>query len=392
MDQAQRVPLPNEAGIEVAPLDQHVTTRVNLGEGAYDIHVGWGILDQLGALCAPKPGARAVIIAATTVAVLYGDRCLEQLRGAGWDVQFLTIPDGEQAKTLAQAGELYEACAKAGLDRGSTIFALGGGVVGDLSGFVAATYMRGLPFVQVPTTLLAQVDASVGGKTAVDLPVGKNLVGAFHQPALVLIDVQTLTTLSRRDLCAGMAEVIKHAMIADAAMFEYLAGAADELLRRKPIPLRQIVARNCQIKAAVVEADPRERGVRAWLNYGHTVGHALEVAAGEWDLRHGEAVAFGMVAEARLAVKLGLAAAETATSLEALLNEYDLAVELPAVDLTRARESLRHDKKIVNGTLKLPLAPRIGECVIREDVPVDAVIEVLEELLVAPERPGGVRV
>jgi 3-dehydroquinate synthase len=381
MTQAPRVPL---AGAEESPgygVDELVTVPVRLSDAAYDIHVGLGTLELLGTVYPPKRGSTAVVISSSTVATLYADLCLKGLREAGWTVQLLTVPDGEQSKTLAQAGALYEACAQAGLDRGSTIFALGGGVIGDLSGFVAATYMRGIPFVQVPTTLLAQVDASVGGKTAVDLPAGKNLVGAFHQPSLVVIDVRTLTTLSQRDVRAGMAEVIKHAMIADGEMFEYLGGAAEQLLRRELIPLRQLVARNCQIKAEVVEADPREQGIRGWLNYGHTVGHALEVAAGEWDLRHGEAVSWGMLAEARLAVRLGLAAENVATDLEHLLNRYGLATELPPVDAARAQASIVHDKKIVNGTLRLPLVPRIGECMIRQDVPVATVVEVMQELL-----------
>ncbi|MGE5532623.1 MAG: 3-dehydroquinate synthase [Bacteroidota bacterium] len=381
MTQAPRVPLAAADDLPCCGADELVTVPVRLSEASYDIHVGLGTLGLLGTVYPPKRGSTGVVISSSTVARLYAEACLKALREAGWRVQLLTVPDGEQSKTLAQAATLYEACAQAGLDRGSTIFALGGGVIGDLSGFVAATYMRGIPFVQVPTTLLAQVDASVGGKTAVDLPVGKNLVGAFHQPSLVMIDVQTLTTLSQRDLCAGMAEVIKHAMIADSEMFDYLGAAAEQLLRRELIPLRQMVARNCQIKAEVVEADPLEQGIRGWLNYGHTVGHALEVAAGEWDLRHGEAVAWGMLAEARLAVRLGLAAEGMATSLERLLRSYALATELPPVDAARARSSIIHDKKIVNGTLRLPLVPRIGECVIRQDVPVETVVEVMQELL-----------
>ncbi len=383
MAQSIRIPLGDAFEGAERPLDRLVTVPVRLSEVFYEIHVGWGTLPRLGSVYPPKRGLTGLVISSETVAHLYAEQCISGLREAGWHVELLAVPDGEQSKTLGQAGLLYEACAQSGLDRGSSIFALGGGVIGDLAGFVAATYMRGIPFVQVPTTLLAQVDASVGGKTAVDLPAGKNLVGAFHQPSLVMIDVQTLTTLSQRDLCAGMAEVVKHAVIADAEMFDYLESSAEQLLRREPTPLRQIVARNCQIKAEVVEADPREQGIRGWLNYGHTVGHALEVAAGEWDLRHGEAVAWGMVAEARLAVRLGLAPEDVALRLERLLKQYGLAVELPPVDVSRAQASIIHDKKIVNGTLKLPLAPRIGECVIRDDVPVDAVVEVMQELLAA---------
>lgn len=379
MDQLPRIPLQCVPGTRGAV--QPLIVPVRLPSDGYHIHVGTDVLRQLGELYPPEAGARAALISSTTVARLYADVCLTSLRQAGWHVELLEVPDGEQAKTLAQAGNLYSQCARLGLDRGSTLFALGGGVVGDLTGFVAGTYMRGISFVQIPTTLLAQVDASVGGKTAIDLPAGKNLVGVFHQPRLVVIDVGTLQTLSRRDLCAGMAEVIKHAAIADAEMFNFLAGAAPEVLAAEPSSLRRIVARNCQIKAQVVEADPQERGIRACLNYGHTVGHALELAACEWELRHGEAVAWGMVAEARVAVKMRLADPEVPVALQALLQTYHLANEKPLLDFGRAREAILRDKKIVNGQLRLPLVPRIGEYVIRGDVPVAVLVEAMEEVL-----------
>lgn len=378
MEQSQ-IPLPGAAEWHAA--DEPLTVPVQLADDGYSISVGTNLLGRLGELYPPLPDARAALISAAPVANLYAETCLLSLRQAGWQVELLLVPDGEGAKTLAQAGELHEQCARLGLDRGSTLFALGGGVVGDLTGFVAGTYLRGIAFVQIPTTLLAQVDASVGGKTAVDLPAGKNLVGVFHQPRLVVIDVSTLQTLSRRDLSAGMAEVIKHAAIADAEMFAYLRDAASAILAAEPASLRQIVARNCQIKAAVVVADPREQGVRACLNFGHTIGHALELAAGDWDLRHGEAVALGMVAEARVAAQLGLAEAEVAAALQALLEKYQLAGDKPRLDLARAREAILRDKKIVNGRLKLPLVPRLGEYVIREDVPVAALVEAMEEVV-----------
>lgn len=376
--QQSRIPLAGTPGRPIA--DEALTVPVPLAQNGYTIHVGAGLLARLGELYPPSPGARAAVISAHTVADLYGQTCLEALRGAGWAVELLVVPDGEEAKTLTQAGELYEQCARLGLDRGATLFALGGGVVGDLTGFVAGTYMRGIDFVQIPTTLLAQVDASVGGKTAVDLPAGKNLVGVFHQPRLVAIDVSTLKTLPRRDLSAGMAEVIKHAAVADREMFDHLAGAAAQILAADGISLRQLVARNCQIKAEVVVADPHEHGVRAWLNYGHTIGHAIEVAAGEWELRHGEAVAWGMVAEACAAVKAGLADREVPAALRTLLEKYGLACQRPVLDPARARQAIWHDKKIVNGRLKLPLVPRIGECLIREDVPVAVLVETMEEV------------
>lgn len=359
---------------------QRFVVPVRLPQHQYDIHVGEGLLDELGKLWPAVAGRRAAVISAETVAGLYAERCLSVLHAAGWQATLLRVPDGEASKTLAQAGQLYEGCLRAGLDRGSTIFALGGGVVGDLAGFVAATYMRGLPFVQVPTTLLAQVDASVGGKTAVDLPQGKNLVGAFHQPSLVAIDVATLRTLPDRELCAGMAEIVKHAAIADATMFGWLEETAERLLQRDAGLLSPLVARNCQIKADVVEADPLEKGMRACLNYGHTVGHAVEAGAGEWDLRHGEAVAWGMVAEARLAVRLGLSAPAVAKRQEMLLRRLGLLRGPLALDIARARQALMHDKKVVDGAVRLPLVPDIGHFIIQERAPMDELVKSLEEL------------
>lgn len=388
-----RPPLPSEA--PAAPADDREATVVDVrlaGQtepGGYQIHVGSGLIGELGRLYPGPSGGRGAIISATTVAGLYGETCRRALSEAGWEVEVLVVPDGEGAKTLQQAGELYERCLQAGLDRGSTIFALGGGVVGDLAGFVAATYMRGVPFVQVPTTLLAQVDASVGGKTAVDLPRGKNLVGAFHQPALVAIDVDTLATLPAREFAAGMAEVVKHAAIADAPLFEYLQRAGGSLQQQStPASLRQIVARNCQIKAEIVAADPRERGVRAALNFGHTVGHAIEAAAGAWALRHGEALAFGLIAEARLAARVGVATPAVAAGLETVLRSLGLAAVLPPVDAAHATEALRHDKKIVNGRLRLPLVPRLGEYVLTEDIALSDVEAALAGVL-SEARPGA---
>ena len=374
-----RLQLPDDFAAALVP-DEAAVVSVALADHCYAIRVGAGLLDEVGELY-PASGARGLVIASETVAALYAQRCLQSLRGAGWQVDIVTVPDGEGAKTLAQAGDLYEACVAGGLDRAATLFALGGGVIGDLTGFVAATYMRGIAFVQIPTTLLAQVDASVGGKTAVDLPAGKNLVGAFHQPSLVVIDVETLKTLPRRDLCSGLAEVIKHAAIADAAMFEFLRQSNAEALINDSGALRQLVARNCQIKAEVVAADPKERGVRACLNFGHTVGHAIEAAAGEWDLRHGEAVALGMIAEARLAARLGYAGDDVAADLSTVLRQYDLALGVPQFDLERARQALWHDKKIAAGQLRLPLVPRLGEFILRDDVPVSALVQSLEEVV-----------
>lgn len=351
--------------------------RVEVGAHGYDIVAGHGLLASLGELSRAVGCGPGLLVSDETVAALYAEQCLASLRGAGCQVQLVTVPPGEGSKTLATAERLYESCLDAALDRGATICALGGGVVGDLAGFVAGTFMRGVRFVQVPTTLLAQVDASVGGKTAVDLPRAKNVVGVFHQPSLVLADVGVLSSLPERDFRAGLAEVVKHAAIADAPMFAFFQEHADAILSRDLPVLTRLVARNCQIKSEVVQADPQEAGRRAVLNYGHTLGHAIELAAGQWDLRHGEAVAYGMVAEAEATERLGLGEPGLAGRLRNVLQVLGLAQGLPAVDVETARAALRHDKKLHAGRLRLPLVPRIGEAVLTEDVG----LEVLEKAL-----------
>lgn len=353
---------------------------VEAGPHHYDIVVGDGLLPSLGELARAAGAGPGLLVSDDTVARLYAEQCLGSLRSAGCQVQLATVPAGEASKTLVSAERLYGACLSASLDRGATIYALGGGVVGDLAGFVAGTFMRGVRFVQVPTTLLAQVDASVGGKTAVDLPQAKNAVGVFHQPSLVLADVGTLASLPDREFRAGLAEVVKHAAIADARMFDYLREQATAILSRDLSVLTRLVARNCQIKSEVVQADPQEAGWRAVLNYGHTLGHAIERAAGEWDLRHGEAVAFGMIAEAEASERLQLADSGVAGQLRSVLQALGLAQELPAMAFETARAALRHDKKLHAGRLRLPLVPRIGQAVLTEDVGLETLEQALETL------------
>jgi 3-dehydroquinate synthase len=314
------------------------------------------------------------VIADETTGRLFGPHVLAGLEAAGWRPCLLTVPPGEGSKTLAVASDLYGRLADCGLDRASTVFALGGGVVGDLGGFVAATYLRGIDFVTLPTTLLAQVDSSVGGKVGVDLPCAKNLVGAFHQPRAVVIDPETLASLPEREYGAGLAEVVKHAAIADAGLFEQLSRDADRVRQRDPALMTDIVAANCRIKARVVVRDPEERtGVRAVLNFGHTLGHALERGAAGWGLLHGEAVAVGMVAEARVAARLRLSESQVPVQLAELLGRLGVPTQAPpgGVDVACALRALRADKKIVRGSLKLPVVPRIGEATLSEAVSVD---------------------
>ena len=324
--------------------------------------VGHGLLEHAHALldAAGLTPRTAAIVAPEGPCAAYADRLARSLTTAGWRPHAISVPDGEEAKSLAGLGSLWEAFASAGLDRGSVVFAVGGGVVGDLAGMAAATYMRGLPLVHVPTTLLAQIDSSLGGKVAVNLPQGKNLAGVFRQPRLVLADLLALDTLPDAHLLDGLAEGIKHAALFDADLFAWLEDCHAAVLARDPIALRYFVARNVQLKAAIVAADPTEANLRAVLNYGHTVGHALERAAPAWGLTHGQAVAVGMVAEARAAVAGGLASPQVAVRLEGLLSAAGLPARAPGLDLEVALAALKLDKKIVQGSLTSPVVADIG--------------------------------
>jgi len=336
--------------------------RVNLGEHSYDICVGQGLLARLGELLQPLGiGRRVAVVTHPALCDThnYADSVIRCLSGAGHDVSLLTVPSGEGSKSLAHAERLWRDLAGAGLDRSSAVLALGGGVVGDLAGFVAATLYRGIRFVTLPTTLLAQVDSSVGGKTGINLPEGKNLVGIFHQPCLVAADVLTLQTLPEREFRSGLAEVVKHAMIADAELFALLEGEAGRILARDPDLLQTIVATNCAIKARVVERDEREAGVRAVLNFGHTVGHAVEATLGYGVVTHGEAVAYGMLVAAALSVRRGLCPRADAARLAALLGRFALVPAAPPSPELLENYMVR-DKKTRDGVLQFVLTPGVG--------------------------------
>jgi len=359
-----------------------VQVAIAMGADSYLIDIDDGLLSSAGQIIPPaEPGRRAGIITSDNLVSLYADTVKDALTSAGWEVSLFPVPDGEASKSLATAEQLYGALLEADFDRSSTIFALGGGVIGDLAGFVAATFMRGIDFVQLPTSLVAQVDASVGGKVAVNLPAGKNLVGAFHQPQAVIIDTQCLQTLPERQLRCGLAEVIKHAALADAELFAYLENNMARIWAGDPIVLKYLLARNCQIKAEVVSRDPHEHGERVILNYGHTVGHALERSASEWDLAHGEAVALGMIAESRLAVELGLAEPETASRLHGLIQQVGLPTSAAGIDLQQAAAALSVDKKIARGRLRWPVVPTIGQVRITADVQLPAFQQALRNLV-----------
>lgn len=348
----------------------------------YVISVRRGVLDETGTITPPpERGIRCAIVTTDRIGSIYAERVVDSLVDAGWETDLLTIPDGEASKSPAVVEELWEAMAGAGLDRGSTVFALGGGVVGDVAGFVAATYMRGIDLVHLPTSLLAQVDSSIGGKTGIDLSAGKNLAGAFHQPRAVVTDVDTLATLPEPEMRSGLGEIIKHACCFDADMFEFMAHRRHDVLGRDGAAREYLVARNCQIKAEVVAEDPHERGLRAVLNYGHTVGHALERAAEDWGLRHGEVVGAGIVAESRLAVWLGRSTEETARRQERLIGDYGLPTSVDGIDEQAAVDALQRDKKIVARRLRMPIVPEIGSFEIVEDVDLKLVRRALRSVL-----------
>ena len=337
---------------------------VNLGERSYVVTIGRGVLSRLGEIVASvrRPSVAAVI-SNPTVARLYRDDARESLASAGIRAELITVAAGERSKTLATVRRVYDALVELKMDRSGAIVALGGGVIGDLAGFAAATYMRGIDFYQVPTTLLAQVDASVGGKTGVDLPQGKNLIGAFHQPRAVVIDTSTLDSLPARELRSGLAEVVKHGIIYDQEFFRYLEARAAELLARNGDALAEAIRRSVEIKRDVVQADERESGLRAILNYGHTVGHAIEVTTGYGRYRHGEAVSIGMVVEAVIAEREGYARESIAEPVARVLAKMRLPVEMDrSVSTDALIRAIELDKKARGGEIRLALPIRIGKC------------------------------
>jgi 3-dehydroquinate synthase len=354
---------------------------VSLGPRSYRILVEPGVRGRVGAeLSRLGVGAKVALFSDLGILARHGGPVRDSLSKAGFEVTVVELPEGESAKTVDVAGRGWDALLAAGLDRGSTVVALGGGAVGDLAGFVAATYMRGVNFVQIPTTLLGQVDASIGGKTAIDHPKAKNLVGAFHQPRLVLVDPDVLTTLPDREYRSGLAEVIKHGIVLDAGYFADLEASREPLLAREIETLTRVVAGSCRLKAHVVERDEQEAELRAVLNYGHTIGHAVEAATGFARWTHGEAVALGIAAEARLAERLGLASASTTGRQVELLRAVGLPVRDSGAAPATVLEALGRDKKSRNGRVPFVLAPEIGRFTVVFDVPRETVLETLQEL------------
>jgi 3-dehydroquinate synthase len=356
------------------------TVAVPLGKRSYPIFVGSGLLPSLGRFSAElQLGRRCAVISDDRVAPLYAKAVLASLRSAGFEPQLIRVPHGETSKSLKMVRSCCDQLASHRLERKSFLVALGGGVVGDLAGFVAAIYLRGVPFIQVPTTLLAQVDSSVGGKVGINLKAGKNLVGAFHQPRFVLCDLRTLNSLPSREFRAGLAEVIKYGIISDARLFTRLERDLPRLLKREAKILAEVVARCCEIKAEVVRQDETETGLRAILNFGHTIGHAIENISGYGKYLHGEAISIGQVAAAKLSAELAGLPQEEAARIENLFRRAGLPVAIRLSARARARllAAMRLDKKVSAGEIKFVLARRLGEVQTGRSVPPDLIGKVL---------------
>ena len=357
------------------------TVHVNLGARSYDIEIGSGNLLSAARLCqAERDDAHTVIISDTNVDPLYAEPLADALVELGSEVDMLAVDAGEPSKAPDVACELWEQLLDQGADRQTVVVALGGGVVGDLAGFVAATFGRGLRFVQIPTTLLAQVDSSVGGKVGINLPGGKNMVGAFWQPRGVVVDVDLLGTLPEREYRAGLAEVVKYGVIQDAAFFAFLEANVEPINARDAGVLTRIVERCCRLKADVVEQDEREEtGLRSILNYGHTFCHALEAATNYEQLLHGEGVAIGMMCAARLAQRLGRVDAAFVGRQRALLEAFRLPLEAPDVEHDELIELMYRDKKVERGRLRFVLPTRLGHVELVRDVATDDILAALED-------------
>ena len=349
------------------------TLTVGLQERSYPIHIGSGLLLDSGLLSPHIPGKRAAIVTNTTVAPLYLEKLQRTLAQTGVESLPIVLPDGEKYKTSETLNLIYDALLASRCERKTPLIALGGGVIGDMTGFAAATYLRGVPFIQIPTTLLSQVDSSVGGKTGINHPLGKNMIGAFYQPRLVLADIGTLDTLPDNELSAGLAEVIKYGLIRDLPFLEWLEQNMEKLLARDRDALQHAVLRSCENKAEVVAADERESGERALLNLGHTFGHAIETGMGYGVWLHGEAVAAGTVMAAELSSRLGWLSDKDVARVRALLQRAGLPVASPDLGMEKYLDYMGHDKKVEGGMLRFVLLRQLGKAELTGDVPRDLI-------------------
>ena len=350
---------------------------VSLADRSYPIHIGPGLLARGELIAQHLPQRKAVIVTNTVVAPLYLDMLSTSLAREQVEVQSIILPDGEAHKEWGTLNRVFDALLTHHAERKTTLIALGGGVIGDLAGFAAAVFQRGAPFIQVPTTLLAQVDSSVGGKTAINHPLGKNMIGAFYQPRVVIADTDTLKTLPDRELSAGIAETVKYGLIGDAGFFAWLENNMDRLMARDADAMTHAIEVSCRNKAAVVASDEREEGVRALLNFGHTFGHAIESGLGYGKWLHGEAVAAGMVIAARVSHQMGLLDGSCVERCVNLLDRARLPVKGPRLGADRYLELMGHDKKIEGGKIRFILLRNIGEAFISDAVPHDALAAVL---------------
>lgn len=359
--------------MQPARIDRQSRITIELGDRGYDILIGIGLLGDAQSWTGLPQSARALIVTNDVVGPLHARALMDQLAAVHGKVDCLELPDGEAHKDWQTLNLIFDRLLTAVSDRKTVLYALGGGVVGDMTGFAAACYMRGIPFVQVPTTLLAQVDSSVGGKTAINHPLGKNMIGAFYQPQLVLADTDTLTTLPDCELRAGLAEVIKYGLIRDLPFFEWIEIELDRLLSREPAALAEAIYRSCRNKAEVVVADERESGERALLNLGHTFGHAIETGMGYGQWLHGEAIAAGTLMAAQLSAQLGWIGQQDVARVERLLQRAGLPVRGPVLEVERYLDLMQQDKKVQDGKLRLVLLKRIGEAVLTDEAPASEV-------------------
>jgi 3-dehydroquinate synthase len=366
------------------------TLKIDLGSRSYPIHIGRGVLERMDLLLPHLAQPKVAVVTNETVAPLLLEDCAQRLRGEGCQVVEIILPDGERFKNWQTLNEIFDTLIAQACERDTTLIALGGGVIGDMTGFAAACFQRGAPFIQIPTTLLAQVDSSVGGKTAINHPLGKNMIGVFHQPRLVLIDPESLRSLPERELRAGLAEVIKYGLIRDLPFLEWLERNIEKLLAKDPEVLLRAIHRSCRNKAEVVAADERERGERALLNLGHTFGHAIEAGQGYGQWLHGEAVAAGTMMACELSRRLGWLDTGDVDRVEALFERAALPVNGPAMGTERYIELMRRDKKVRDGRLRLVLLERIGRAAVSDEaLPADIREAIMSRSADDSKRPQG---
>ncbi len=359
------------------------TVKLSLKQNPYNIYVGASILDKIGCQCKKaKLGQDALIITNPIVNKLYGKKVIASLKKHGFIPKLFIVPDGEKSKSAKEAFKLFESIAAYDVLRKPFIVALGGGVIGDLAGFIAATYKRGIPFIQVPTTFLAQIDSSIGGKVAIDLPMGKNLVGAFYQPRFVFTDINVLKTLSKRQMLNGFAEAVKYGVIKDKELYDYIEKHFRLLFKCDPLKMTHVVTRCSQIKADVVKADEKEtKGIRAILNFGHTIGHAIETAAGFNAYHHGEAVALGMRVAFDIALQMKMVSKKAAEEFNQLIDLIGLPKQIVKVKLADIKRFMKHDKKFISGKNRFILPVKIGRVKVVEGVLIDVITSAVKKYM-----------